>query len=89
MCTQQVDLTYLFCEKEVTENTLLCAGTQSCTQIKKDNLSEEGELFTHPHTRTTQGDSKCKRQLNQDCRCQDSPEESDLLLIRRCLALLL
>lgn len=38
ICTQQVDLTYLFCEREVTENTLLCAGTQSCTQIKKDKL---------------------------------------------------
>lgn len=36
--TLQVDLIYLFCEKEETENTLLFAGTQSCTQIKKDKL---------------------------------------------------
>lgn len=36
--TLQVDLIYLFCEKEETENTLLFAGTQSCTQIKKDTL---------------------------------------------------
>lgn len=51
--TLQVDVTYLFCEKEETENTLLFAGIQSSTQIKKDKLmiiETVHSLHTHKDT---------------------------------------
>uniref|UniRef100_A0A8C6CEA9 Uncharacterized protein n=1 Tax=Monodon monoceros TaxID=40151 RepID=A0A8C6CEA9_MONMO len=50
ICTVQVDLIYLFCEKEETENILFFAGTQSCTQIKKDDNNRNHSLCTYKDT---------------------------------------
>lgn len=63
ICTLQVDLTYLFCVKEETKSILLFAGTQSCTQIKKDEIIII-ETVHFIHTRTLQDDSEYTRGQN-------------------------
>lgn len=74
ICILQVDLIYLFYEKEETENTLLFAGTQSCTQNKKDKHNNRNQSLTPHTTRTLQEDSGHKRGLNQELWSRDGPK---------------
>lgn len=74
ICILQADLIYLFYEKKETENTLLFAGTQSCTQIKKDKHNNRNHSLT-PHTQGySQDDSEYKRGLNQELWSRDGPK---------------